>query len=56
MVDYRVNSPILWSRLSVLYKSGRLAIKQAHQDEEEDFVGEAAKMYARLEIRRQLEL
>ena len=45
-----------FSRLSVLYRSGRLAIEQADQDEEEDFVGEAEEMRTRLEIRRQLEL
>ena len=44
------------NRLSVLYRSGRLAIEQADQDEEEDFVGEAEEMCTRLEIRRQLEL
>ena len=44
------------SRLSVLNRSGRLAIEQADQDEEEDFVGEAEEMCTRLEIRRQLEL
>ena len=42
------------SRLSVLNRSGRLAIEQADQDEEEDFVGEAEEMCTRLE--RQLEL
>lgn len=49
-----------FSRLSVLYRSGRLAIEQVDpstvQDEEEDFVAEAEEMYTRLEIRRQLEL
>ena len=45
-----------FSRLSVLYRSGRLAIEQADQDEEEDSVGEAEEMCTRLEIRRQLEL
>ena len=54
MADYRANSPM--NRLSVLYRSGRLAIEQADQDEEEDFVGEAEEMCTRLEIRRQLEL
>ena len=44
------------ARLSVLYISGRLAIEQPDQDEEEDFVGEAEEMCPRLEIRRQLEL
>ena len=44
------------NRLSVLYRSGRLAIEQADQDEEEDFVGEAEEMCTRLEIGRQLEL
>ena len=45
-----------FSRLSVLYRSGRLAIEQADQDEEEDFVGEAEEMRTRREVRRQLEL
>ena len=45
-----------FSRLSVLYRSGRLAIEKADQDEEEDFVGEAEEMCTRLKIRRQLEL
>ena len=39
------------NRLSVLYRSGRLAIEQADQDEEEDFVGERDFV-----VRRQLEL
>ena len=49
-----------FSRLSVLHRSGRLAIDQADlspaQDEEEDFVAEAEEMSTRLEIRRNLEL
>ena len=49
-----------FSRLSVLYRSGRLAIDQADpsptQDEEEDFVAEAEAMSTRLQIQRQLEL
>lgn len=49
-----------FSRLSVMYRSGRLAIDQADpspaQDEEEDFVAEAEEISTRLEIRRQLEL
>lgn len=36
-------------RLSVLYRSGRLAIEQADQDEEGAFVGEAEEMCRRLE-------
>ena len=47
---------LYFSRLSVLYRSCCLAIEQADQDEEEDFVGKAEEMCARLEIRRQLEL
>ena len=47
---------LYFSRLFVLYRSGRLAIEQADQDEEEDFVGEAEEMCTRLEIGRQLEL
>ena len=53
---------IAWyfSRLSVLYRSGRLAVDQGDpnpsQDEEEEFVAEAEEMSRRLEIRRQLEL
>ena len=49
-----------FSRLSVMFRSGRLAIDQADpsaaQDEEEDFVTEAEEISTRLEIRRQLEL
>ena len=49
-----------FSRLSVMYRSGRLAIDQADpsptQDEEEDFVAEAEQISARLAIRRELEL
>lgn len=49
-----------FSRLSVMYRSGRLAIDQADlspaQDEEEDFVAGAEEISTRLEIRRQLEL
>ena len=47
---------LYFSRFSVLYRSGRLAIEQADQDEEEGFVEEAEEMCTRLEIRRQLEL
>ena len=43
-----------FSRLSVMYRSGRLAIDQADpsaaQDEEEDFVAEAEEISTRLEI------
>ena len=49
-----------FSRLSVMYRTGRLAIDQADpspaQDEEEDFVAEAEEISTRLAIRRQLEL
>ena len=49
-----------FSRLPVLYRSGRLDIEQADpstvQDEEEDFFAEAAEMCTRREIRRQFEL
>ena len=49
-----------FSRLSVLYRSGRQTIDQADpsytQDEEEDFVAEAEEMSTRLQIQRQLEL
>ena len=50
-----------FSSLSVLYRSGRLAIDQADlspsQDEEDfDFVAEAEEISTRLEIQRQLEL
>ena len=49
-----------FSRLSVLYRSGRLALEQVNpdttEDEEEDYVAEAEEITTRLEIQRQLEL
>ena len=49
-----------FSRLSVLYRSGRLALEQVNpdttEDEKEDYVAEAEEITTRLEIQRQLEL
>ena len=49
-----------FSRLSVMYTRGQLAIDQADlspvQDEEDDFVAEAEEISTRLGIRRQLKL
>ena len=49
-----------FSRLSVMHRSGRLAIDQADpsptEEEEEDFVAEAEEIATRFRVRRQLEL
>ena len=49
-----------FSRLSALYRSGRLAVDESDpspgQYDEQDFVAEAEEMITRLEIRRELEL
>ena len=49
-----------FSRLSVLYRSGRLALEQVNsdttEDEEEGYVAEAEEITTRLDIQRQLEL
>ena len=49
-----------FSRLSSLYRSGRLELDLASldltQDEEEDYVTEGEEIFTRLEIRRELEL
>ena len=48
-----------FSRLSFLYRSGRLALEQVNPDttpKGEDYVAEAEEITTRLEIQRQLEL